>query len=281
MKVMILGSQGMLGHVVERYLKLQAENKWQIITIARQNANFLIDVEQDLSYLEKTISITRPDYIINCIGLLNKYSIERPDRAIYLNSFLPHWLSRICQIYNNKLIHISTDCVFDGKRGNYSIKDIPTETNWYGKSKSWGELNNSRDLTIRTSIIGTELKTNGIGLLEWVLRQTGTINGYINHWWNGITTLEYAKIIYEIINSNIILSGLHQIATPIKINKSCLVGLICKVWGKENEINPIVDKSILPNLTMDKTLLSDLGISNSIPNYEVQLTELYNFTLKK
>lgn len=279
MKIMILGSQGMLGHIVEKYFKLQAENKWQIITVARQNANFLIDVEQDLPYLEKTISITRPDYIINCIGLLNKYSIERPDRAIYLNAFFPHWLSRISQIYNSKLIHISTDCIFDGKRGNYSIEDFPTETNWYGKSKAWGELNNNKDLTIRTSIIGTELKSNGIGLLEWVLRQAGSINGYTNHWWNGITTLEYAKIIYEIINNNIILSGLHQITTPIKINKSCLVGLICKVWGKENEINPIVDKSILPNLTMDKTLISDLELS--IPNYEIQLTELYNFTLKK
>ena len=189
-KVLVLGNNGMLGHVV--YQTCQANSfteKYDVIGINRldshrDNKSFKLDV-LNFNELEEFIKNKQPRYIINCIGFLLQASSNNPSLAIQTNSLLPHFLDRISEKYNFKLIHISTDCVFDGKKGEYKECDKKTETNYYGLTKNLGEIDNNRNLTIRTSIIGPELKSNPTGLFNWVISQKEkTIHGYSNAFCN-------------------------------------------------------------------------------------------------
>jgi dTDP-4-dehydrorhamnose reductase len=138
------------------------------------------------------------DFVINCIGLLVKDSLENPAKAIIINGWFPRYLESRLSDKKTKLIHLSTDCVFDGKKGNYIESDIHTESNAYGRSKSIGEVNNNKDITFRMSIIGPEIKTNGTGLFHWIVSNHDTeLQGWDNAWWNGITTLELSKCIHK------------------------------------------------------------------------------------
>ncbi|MDC1069439.1 sugar nucleotide-binding protein, partial [Flavobacteriales bacterium] len=162
-KVLVLGNKGMLGHVL--YKKIQENNtnkNFDVIGINRS-----LDTTDRNSYtldalkfdeLEQFIKNKHPKYIVNCIGSLVEASNSRPRLAIQTNSLLPHFLNEISEKYNFKLVHISTDCVFDGSKGLYKESDKKTETNYYGLTKNLGEINNDRNLTIRTSIIGPEIK---------------------------------------------------------------------------------------------------------------------------
>ena len=161
-KVLVLGNKGMLGHVLYKIFQENSNNKkYDVIGINRS-----VDNEDSNSYtldvlkfdkLEQFIKSKRPKYIVNCIGSLVKASIDRPSLAIQTNSLLPHFLNEISEKYNFKLIHISTDCVFDGSKGKYKESDKKTEINYYGLTKNLGEIDNDRNLTIRTSIIGPEI----------------------------------------------------------------------------------------------------------------------------
>ena len=126
----------------------------------------------DKSEVKKTIHSAHYDYIINGVGVLNKFVDANPSDGIYLNSVFPHFLADCIKDSDTKLIHISTDCVFEGTKGCYTEQDIPDATSYYGRSKALGEVVDDKNLTIRTSIIGTELKKNGIGLFHWFLNQS-------------------------------------------------------------------------------------------------------------
>ena len=273
MKIIILGSQGMAGHIITHYLK--SINKYNIITIARRNANYIIDIEKNLNELYDIIIEENADIIINCIGLLIKDSKKNIKRAIFINTLFPHWLEKITKNTKTKIIHLSTDCIFDGTKGNYSETDIPTEKNNYGKTKAAGEINNTKDLTLRLSIIGTEIKENGTGLLHWFLHQKGEIKGFTNCIWNGITTLELAKVIHYIIKNNISLSGIYHLVPDFHISKYKLLCLIKKIWNK-------TDVTILeePNFYQNKTLINNRKqeLKYIFPNYCQQLKELYEYT---
>ena len=164
MKVLILGSQGMAGHVISKYLKNQGH---EVFTAAKTNEDLYINVEDKESIVK--CFYNKFDYVINCIGLLVKPSNDYPDKAILINSWFPHFIETILKNTDTKLIHLSTDCVFSGSKGNYIETDFHDETNFYGKSKSIGEVNNNKDITFRMSIIGPELKINGTGLFNWLL----------------------------------------------------------------------------------------------------------------
>ena len=203
-KVLIFGSAGMLGHIVYQYLK--NTNKYFIFDTSfperLTEASLLLDVtnKDNLFIALKTIN---PDIIINCIGVLIKSSNENPSNAIYLNSYFPNQLARYTRENSCKLIHISTDCVFSGLKGNYLEQDFRDSDSIYGRSKSLGEIINAHDLTIRTSIIGPELIRNGEGLFNWFMSQKGDISGYSNVFWSGVTTLELAKCIEKSIDLDI------------------------------------------------------------------------------
>ena len=277
-QILILGAHGMAGHMITSYLKQL--NKYEIFTLARDSkfgiTDYYCDVEINIDMLDGIINEDIDlDIVINCIGLLNKPANENPAKAIYLNSYLPHYLELITKNTNTKIIHLSTDCIFDGTQGNHSETDKPTEINYYGRSKALGEILNNKDLTLRLSIIGTELKKDGIGLLNWFLNQKGTITGYNNCYWNGITTLELAKQIDKIIEQNPNLSGLYHLAPDFNINKYELLCLAKKIWNKEN-IEIVAKKDFHQNKTLINSRKDEYN--PQIPNYETQLKELYEYT---
>ena len=210
----------------------------------------------------------RPDVVINCIGVLIQGSSASPSNAIFINSFLPHWIVKILDEIGGKLIHVSTDCVFSGAKGFYVESDFRDADDIYGRSKALGEIKSDRHLTIRTSIIGPELKENGEGLLNWFMKQRGTINGYTNAFWGGVSTLELSKFILFILDAN--LSGLIHLTNGTRISKFDLLKLFQNVFGDLQIIVTPYDGKVI-----DKSLKSERSdFSYAVSSYEDMIGEL-------
>lgn len=269
MKILILGSNGMAGHMLVKYLK---HKKYSVTTAARSNAEILFDIEDTVSLKNLAIDILNYDYVINCTGLLVKESVERPDKAILINSWFPNYLSNLLKDTHIKLIHLSTDCVFDGLKGHYLENDPHTETNMYGKSKSFGEINNQKDITFRMSIIGPELK-NGSGLFNFVANSSNKqIFGWNNAWWNGITTLQLSKCIEHYLHHSNHSGIYHLVNNDVYTNKYELVKLINEIFNFKS----IVNEGHGPK-DINKILINSDENRYSIPNYQTQLMDLKNF----
>ena len=271
-KVLVLGNKGMLGHVL--YETFQAKNnfkKYDVIGINRSVNNtdsnsYTLDVLK-LDELEQFIKNKQPNYIVNCIGSLVEASINRPSLAIQTNSLLPHFLNEISEKYNFKLIHISTDCVFDGSKGRYKESDKKTETNYYGLTKNLGEINNDRNLTIRTSIIGPEIKLKTTGLFDWVISQKcNTIHGYSRAIWSGLTTIELTKFIIWSLDKEI--TGIVHATNSLGISKYDLVKLINKTFDLNIDVLENKDYEI------DKTLLNTKINNYNFPSYIKMIEEM-------
>ncbi len=270
-KILMLGATGMAGHVVYHYLT--GTNKYDITNVVyrtKLNEESLILDITDKTATEKLIREIQPDIILNCIGVLIKGSQLYPDNAIYVNAYFPHLLERLAAEIKAKLIHISTDCVFSGKKGNYTETDERDADDTYGKSKGLGEVVNDKDLTIRTSIIGPELKLNGEGLFHWFMQQSGEINGYLEAYWGGVTTLELAKAIDSAIHEKV--SGLVHLTNGEKISKFDLLCLFKEIWSR-NEVNvkPYDGKSV------DKSLLKSKRFVYIVPDYKTMLQDQYEW----
>ena len=268
-KVIILGALGMAGHIMAEYL--DSTKKYDIYGIARSNDSKyitkILDVK-DFSLLEEYIKEVKPDFIINCIGILVSKSNNELTTAIQINSYLPHFLSELGNKLDFKLIHISTDCVFSGKDGQYKEDSFRDGNDNYARTKALGEVINEKDLTIRTSIIGPELKTNGTGLLDWFLKQKTDISGYSKAYWSGVTTLELAKQMENFLEQDI--KGLYQLCPLEKISKYDLLKEFATVWKKDIKI------SDNPNYNVDKSLVctrNDFKYKNIRPTYKNMLIE--------
>lgn len=248
-KIFVIGANGMAGHMIFNYLKSNLNN-FEVLSITRKHEIYYSDYDLDINNLinlELLILQKRPHTIINCIGLLNKNAEDNPSDSILINSYFPHFLEKVTMKLQTKVIHLSTDCVFSGIKGNYKENDFKDATGYYALSKSLGEINNKKDLTIRTSIIGPDLNPNGIGLFNWFTKQNGTINGYKNAIWTGVTTLELAKFIQDKINSN--LSGIIHLVNNSTISKYDLVCLFANYFNSNLSIEPYEgyysDKSLI------------------------------------
>jgi len=274
-KVLILGSTGMLGHMLFFYLKKNKKFKIYDLSFRKKlNPKSMICDIQNISDLEKKINKIKPDVIINCIGIIIQNIENKLSDSIYINAFFPNKLKEIVRPFKTKIIHISTDCVFNGKRGNYSEKDIPNETNIYGLGKFLGEINEKPHLTIRTSIVGPEIKFDGRGLMHWVFMQDGEIKGYDKVLWGGVTTLELSKVIYHCIINNIY--GLFHVTNGEKISKYELLKIIKKKFN-------LVKLKIRPysEIISDKSLKSIRNdISYKVPSYYKMISDLYEFYKK-
>ena len=279
MRILVLGVNGMLGHMVYDYFDSKKLNDYQVFGTVRKldksdkrNVSELnICGNSDCLEIISRLSCqfrSPVDVIINCIGTLVTESNENPSRAICINSWFPHYIEELFKNKLTKIIQISTDCVFSGKRGFYKDEDIPDETNFYGRSKYLGEIVNNKDLTLRTSIIGPELKENGTGLFHWFMKTKGLISGYMNAYWNGFTTLELAKIIEKSIEQNI--TGLYQPTPRTQINKHDLLVIINNIFELNKEIRPVQMKNYI-----DKTLLDRRGsLEFKKKTYQEMLQEL-------
>ena len=268
MKVLVIGSNGMAGHVITKYLRQQGHT---VSTVAKTDASYSVDIENNLEVQSLTRILYNFDYVINCIGLLVKDSIARPDRAAYINGWFPHYLEYLLKNTRTTLIHLSTDCVFDGSKGNYKEDAIHTEMNVYGKSKSMGEVNNDKDVTFRMSIIGPEIKSNGTGLFNWILKNPNKeIDGWNNALWNGITTLELAKCIDKHMSNPIITGVYHLVNNDNKINKFKLLTKINKIFVLKKIVNETSGPKDVNKILIDTRRLIDFDI----PDYDKMLREL-------
>lgn len=265
-KVLVIGSTGMLGHVVKKYL---IDKKYDVYETTRNQTNkYYFDALENIKKIEEIIDSIKPDFVVNCIGILNKKAEDYPSQAILVNSYFPHYLDEMSEKYNYKLIHISTDCVFSGHDGGSYKEDSPkTATTVYGTSKALGEINNNRSLTLRTSIIGPDTNPNGIGLFEWFMKQKDEVHGFRKAFWSGVTTIELAKQIEIAMNSN--LTGLYHITNGQKISKYDLLTIIKDVFNKDIKIIPD------DNYDCDKSLVvTREDYKFNIPSYHQMIVEM-------
>lgn len=267
LKVLVLGSTGMLGHQV--VMHLEKFEKFEVFNLSYKNSlnkkTKILDVTDKIN-LEAEIEYINPNFIINCIGVLVNAS-QDIERANYLNAVLPHELKKICARISSKLIHISTDCVFSGKKGLYKENDSRDGKGTYAETKILGELKDKNNLTIRTSIIGPELKSSGEGLFDWFMRQNGEIQGYKNSIWSGVTTLELAKAIKWAIENNI--NGTYHITNNSVINKYDLLSLFKEYTKKNIEVMPFTNKKV------DKSFVDTRRLINyTIPSYEEMISSM-------
>lgn len=268
MKFLVLGANGMAGHTIGLYL---SERGHDVVGFARSDSELfdcIVGDAHDLSLLKSTINDNAFDVVVNAIGLLNDFANRRQDEAVFLNSYLPHYLAEVTKDESARVFHLSTDCVFSGNTGPYSEYAVPNGTSIYDRSKALGELWDSKNLTFRNSIVGPDLKPEGIGLLNWFLAQEGKIRGFTEAIWTGLTTLELAKAIeHSATESNF---GLVNMVPDASISKFDLLNLFnIYINHGRAEIIPSND------LRLDKTLIRENRESSFIPSsYDEQIHEL-------
>jgi len=264
--VLILGGTGMLGHTL--FTQLSANENLDVYATARsldglsryfpqellQKVRSDVDAN-DFDTVIRALASIQPDVIINCIGLIKQLPMASdPLTSINVNSQLPHRISMISRAAHARMIHISTDCVFDGQKGNYKENDPSNANDLYGRSKFLGEVSYPHCVTLRTSIIGHELKGN-YGLVEWFLAQQGNVSGYTNAIFSGLPTVELARIISEFVLPNNKLSGMYHVSSQ-PISKYKLLKLIADTYGKEIEIKPCDDIRI--DRSLDSTIFRQI-----------------------
>lgn len=274
-KILVLGATGMAGHMISSYFKTLLE-KYEVYDICHsvklEEKSILIDIH-DLNSLKKIIADLKPDIIINSIGILNKNAEDDPSNTIFINSYFPRYLEEKFKNTNIKLIQISTDCVFSGDKGNYDETSVPDGKDLYAKTKILGEINNNKDLTVRTSIIGPELKQNGTGLFHWFMKQNDTVIGYSKVIWSGVTTLQLGKCLDLMIENN--LKGLYNLTSKVPISKYELLNLLNSVFEKS-----ILIKSF-GQIENDKSLISIReDFSVDLPDYTEMLSELRDWMVE-
>lgn len=250
MKIIILGADGMLGHKMFQVVRSRFDevfcalhgnidddfhNKIPLFQEGNVIENF--DV-MDFNKVHETLCNLKPDYIINCIGIIKQRS-ESKDYilSITINSLFPHKLAKVCETWGGRLIHFSTDCVFSGKRGAYLEDDLSDAEDLYGKTKFLGEVNSENSVVLRTSIIGRELR-HFQSLLEWFLRQNHQkVYGYKRAWYSGVTTNYLAELVSNIMVNFPLLTGLYQV-TSQTITKFDLLSLLRRAYNLDIRVLP-------------------------------------------
>lgn len=257
MKILILGVSGMLGNAMMRVMaETGGHDVWGTARSGAVNRHFSgqlsehilagVDVE-NVDALARLFDEVRPQAVINCIGLVKQLAAAAdPLQALPINALLPHRLARLCALIGARLVHVSTDCVFDGRKGNYRETDPTDAEDLYGKSKYLGEVSYPHTITLRTSIIGHEI-ASAHGLVGWFLKQEGRIKGYRRAIFSGLPTVELSRIVRDIVLPRPALSGLYHVAAA-PIAKLDLLELIAAAYGKNIVIEPddsvITDRSL-------------------------------------
>lgn len=265
MRILVIGANGMLGHVVKLYFEEKGYEVYS--TSRRKDAQCYFDAERDIKGIEAILENVKPDAVINCIGVLNKDAEENKRRAVLINSYLPHYLDSLQEKYGFKFVHISTDCVFEGTKGDYDERAYQDATSFYGRSKALGEVVNDKSVTLRTSIVGPDNNENGIGLFKWFINQTDAVGGYSKVIWTGVTTIELAKAIEKAIINN--LTGLHHVVNNDTICKKDLLELFKKIFHKNIVITD--NSSVESKKTLVRT---DNSFDFGVPDYPTMIEEM-------
>ena len=257
MKILILGVTGMLGNAMFRVM---SETSIHVVYGSARSASDLhhfddyisrqiitgVDVE-NYDSLVRVFGLVKPEVVINCIGLVKQITdVEDPLRAIPINSLLPHRLAALCRMGGARLVHMSSDCVFSGKKGDYLETDLPDADDLYGRSKLLGEVDYPHAVTLRTSIIGHEL-SGSRSLIGWFLAQQGLIKGYADTVFSGLPTVELSRVVRDIVLPLGELRGIYHVAAS-PISKYELLRMVAEIYDKTIEIVPdhelISDRSL-------------------------------------
>lgn len=268
MKVFIFGSKGMLGRYVFKYLK----QFYHVTEINRDQLHVTESVRTEVLSVLKKHEFQKGDVVINCIGTIKPRVDDLGTlNCLVTNSLFPHVLSELVKDLGGFLIHPTTDCVYEGTKGGYIETDSHDIKDIYGRSKSLGE--NNEDTLIRTSIIGEEL-INKRSLVEWVKsNKGGEINGFTNHYWNGITCLEFAKLCKRIIDDGNFWKGVKHIFSNT-VTKYELLQEINQTYELQIKINPILDKK-----EINRSLSTIFEIEYEITPIKEQILEMKNFQI--
>ena len=289
MKILIIGGSGEIGHILcksfsknHKVFSLMRENsKLRNINffdnVISENRCTFLESFQNFKSVKSEIKKINPDIVINSVGIVKQRKIckEGNIETEYINSTFPHLLAEACSDNNIRFIHLSTDCVFSGEKGNYSESDTPDPIDYYGKSKLMGEVNLPPTLTIRTSFIGPSL-FHKTGLFEWTKQQKNqTIYGYKNAIYTGFTTIAFSKILMKMFENYPDLKGLIHISSE-PISKFDLLHLLNEKFKLNIEIKPdstfVCDRSLNSTAFRDKTNIS-------IPSWEKMIDELYLYNM--
>jgi dTDP-4-dehydrorhamnose reductase len=283
MKILILGITGMLGNTLFRYFS--RDKNFKVFGTLRSNGvpSYLsqnsfgevvggVDVENQDS-LVRTFAEVKPQIVINCIGIVKQLAVASdPLHAIPINSILPHRLAILSEATGARLIHISTDCVFSGLKGNYTEDDFPDCYDLYGRSKLLGEVDYPNAITLRTSIIGHELSGNR-SLINWFLSQENKATGFTKAIYSGLPTFELAEVIDKYVIPHPQMHGLHHVSSD-PINKYELLKLVRDVYKKDIEIEPS-DKLVIDRSLNSERFKSETGYRPPIWSKLIQ--KMYEF----
>lgn len=267
--VLVIGSSGMAGHVVSMHLQSRG---YSVTGLSRTISPAAVSITGDATNEEMMGAVLRNgryDAVVNCAGMLNSDCDRDPEGAIRLNSVLPHFLNRVSAEVGFHLIHISTDCVFSGEgTGPYQENSRADGTSVYAKTKSLGEPKGGRTLVLRTSIVGPDTRRSGIGLLNWFMSQSGTIRGYSNAIWSGVSTITLARAVEQSIELG--LTGLRHLTNGEGISKLELLGMFnSEMRGNSVAIQPF------EGFRNDKTMFTVMRDHDyAVPSYHEMVREM-------
>jgi dTDP-4-dehydrorhamnose reductase len=279
MRILVLGGDGMLGHQIYRQLSPRHEIR---VTLRQELSAYVghglfhagnawagVNM-RDTERLLGVFADFKPEAVINAVGIVKQRADAQASiPSILINSLLPHQLAGMCRLAGARLVHMSTDCVFNGSRGNYSEADAPDAEDLYGRSKLLGELEDKHCITLRTSIIGRELARK-TGLIEWFLAQRGSVRGFTHAIYSGFTTMEMSRIIEAVLLKHTALHGVHHVSSD-PINKYELLLLVKKHLGIDTKIVPH------PDFRCDRSLNSESFrrlVNYQPPSWEKMIDEM-------
>lgn len=273
MKFFICGCNGMAGHTISLYLQERGHNVYGFDLTESKYIKSFAGNAFDTETLSKVIKEGRYDSVINCIGILNQFAEQNHALASYINGYFPHFLAETTEGTNTQVIHMSTDCVFSGKRGDYVENDLRDNETFYGRSKALGELDDDKNITMRDSIVGPDTNPKGPSLLNWFMAQNGVVNGFTNKMWTGLTTLELAKAMEAAAAERA--HGIYNTVPDKSISKYELLKLFNHYLRNDSLIvNPV--EGTPANLSLKRTKFE---FNYIIPDYDKMIAELAKWVI--
>lgn len=268
MKFLVLGCNGMAGHMISLYMKERGHEVFGFDRTTPQYVKGIAGDARDTNTVRELVVSGKYDSVINCIGILNQFAEKNKGLASFLNSYFPHFLAEITDGTDTQVIHMSTDCVFSGNRGGYTETDFRDGETFYDRSKALGELEDEKNITLRNSIVGPDINPEGIGLMNWFMKQSGEINGYTKAMWTGQTTLQLAKTMEVAAKEKA--HGLYNTVPDHSISKYDLLKLFNHYLRNDSvKINPV------EGVNLDKSLKrTRFEFGYLIPDYETMIAEL-------
>lgn len=274
MKFLVLGCNGMAGHIISLYLQ---EQGYDVLGFGRRSSAYVKSISgdaRDASLLRDILDEGKFDTVINCIGILNQFAEQNKALATYLNAYLPHFLAEATANLDTQVIHMSTDCVFSGKRGEYTEDSFRDGETFYDRSKALGELEDKKNITLRNSIVGPDINPNGIGLLNWFMKQEGTVNGYTRAIWTGQTTLQLAKTMEVAAREKA--HGLYNMVPDQAISKYDLLRLF-NHYLRNDSIRILPVEGVAADKSLKRTRFD---FAYRVPDYDVMIVEMAEWIMR-